>query len=85
MIRDEAVEAAIDEGRAFILEAELAANAAVQEDKDRQRLTVWLTFARHNLRKAERARKDVWRASALEDVKTYTDSVKHLVALRAAP
>jgi len=83
MIKDEAAVAAIDEARALVLEAEAAVHAAMLGDKDRQRVGVWLTLAQHNLRKAERARKDVWRHSALEDVKTFVDSVKHLIALRA--
>ena len=79
----ETVADAIGNASLAILEAQAAVDAVVLAEPDSRRVAAWLTIARLNLRRAERARKEVWRNLALEDVRVHTDSVKHLIALRS--
>lgn len=75
--------AAIERAAAALLEAEEAVNAATLSEPDRRKVEAWLSFARTNVLRAKRARSASWRQVALDDVHAYTDSVKHLIALRA--
>ncbi len=80
---DAAASVAIESATAALLEAEEAAKAAMLSEADRRKLEAWLSFARTNVLRAKRARSASWRQVALDDVRVHTDSVKHLIALRA--
>ncbi len=80
---DAAASMAIETAATALQEAEEAVKAATLSEADRRKVEAWLSFARTNVLRAKRARSANWRQVALDDVRAHTDSVKHLVALRA--